>query len=124
MDQRLINPMLPDDPKSKVNTCINNLFRIWEEGKEQKTTQLVFCDLSTPKGSASQPSQIAAKAAPEEINGFSPPQTSEGQTETPQDLERFSVYDDTVVTITHFIYLHLLNFALKIIQMQPKLQRI
>ena len=94
LDQRLINPMLPDDPNSKVNTCINNLFRIWEEGKEQKTTQLVFCDLSTPKGPAFQPSQIAAKAAPEKINGFAPPQASEGKAEIPQDLERFSVYDD------------------------------
>ncbi|MCI5765146.1 MAG: hypothetical protein MR219_00620, partial [Clostridiales bacterium] len=94
LDQRLINPMLPDDPNSKVNTCINNLNRIWEEGKEQKTTQLVFCDLSTPKGSVSQPSQITAKAASEEIDGLSPPQVSENQTEIPLDLERFSVYDD------------------------------
>ena len=49
LDQRLMNPDLPDDPNSKLNTCVQNVLRIWEEGKEQKLTQLLFCDLSTPK---------------------------------------------------------------------------
>ena len=49
LDQRLIDPMLPDDPTSKVNACIDNVYRIWEEHADTKATQLVFCDLSTPK---------------------------------------------------------------------------
>ena len=50
LDQRLMNPLLPDDPNSKLNACVRNVLRIWEEGKEGKLTQLLFCDLSTPKG--------------------------------------------------------------------------
>ncbi len=49
LDQRMIDPMLPDDPNSKVNACIDNVYRIWEEYADTKATQLVFCDLSTPK---------------------------------------------------------------------------
>ena len=49
LDVRLMNPMLPDDPGSKLNVCVRNVLKIWEEGKEQKLTQLLFCDLSTPK---------------------------------------------------------------------------
>ena len=49
LDQRLIDPMLPDDPTSKVNACVDNVYRIWEEHADTKATQLVFCDLSTPK---------------------------------------------------------------------------
>ena len=49
LDVRLMNPMLPDDPNSKLNVCVQNMLKIWEEGKEQKLTQLLFCDLSTPK---------------------------------------------------------------------------
>ena len=49
LDQRMIDPMLPDDPESKVNTCVDNMYRIWEEHADTKATQLVFCDLSTPK---------------------------------------------------------------------------
>ena len=49
LDQRMINPMLPDDPDSKVNACVDNVYRIWEEHADTKATQLVFCDLSTPK---------------------------------------------------------------------------
>ena len=48
LDQRLINPLLPDDPNSKVNTCINNIFSIWDKYRDEKSTQLVFCDMSTP----------------------------------------------------------------------------
>ena len=49
LDQRMIDPMLPDDPDSKVNACVDNVYRIWEEYADTKATQLVFCDLSTPK---------------------------------------------------------------------------
>ena len=49
LDQRMIDPMLPDDPDSKVNACVDNVYRIWEEHAATKATQLVFCDLSTPK---------------------------------------------------------------------------
>ena len=59
LDQRIINPNLPDDPTSKVNMCVDNIHRIWEDGHADKLTQLVFCDLSTPKSTTS---QRAAKA--------------------------------------------------------------
>ena len=49
LDVRLMNPMLPDDPNSKLNVCVQNVLKIWEDGKELKLTQLLFCDLSTPK---------------------------------------------------------------------------
>ena len=52
LDQRLMNPFLPDDPGSKVNACVRNIVRIWREGAAEKLTQLVFCDLSTPHGKA------------------------------------------------------------------------
>ena len=50
LDQRLMNPLLPDDPNSKLNACVQNVLRIWEEGQADRLTQLLFCDLSTPKG--------------------------------------------------------------------------
>ena len=50
LDQRLLNELLPDAEKSKVNTCVENAFQVWDEGKTDRTTQLIFCDLSTPKG--------------------------------------------------------------------------
>jgi len=50
LDQRLTDELLPDDPESKVNLCLDNIHRIWEESKEQRSTQMVFCDLSTPHG--------------------------------------------------------------------------
>ena len=53
LDQRMIDPMLPDDPESKVNTCIDNVHRIWEEHADTKAAQLIFCDLSTPKNDGS-----------------------------------------------------------------------
>lgn len=49
LDQRLTNEMLPDEPESKVNACVEEVYRFWDEGREKKLTQLVFCDLSTPK---------------------------------------------------------------------------
>ena len=53
LDQRLMNDALPDDPSSKLNACVQNVLKIWDEGKEQKLTQLIFCDMSTPKGDGS-----------------------------------------------------------------------
>ena len=53
LDQRLLNELLPDAEKSKVNTCVENAFHVWDEGKTDRTTQLIFCDLSTPKGDGS-----------------------------------------------------------------------
>lgn len=53
LDQRLLNELLPDAEKSKVNTCVENAFQVWDEGKTDRTTQLIFCDLSTPKGDGS-----------------------------------------------------------------------
>ena len=53
LDQRLMNSALPDDPNSKLNACVNNVLRIWNDTKEQKLTQLIFCDMSTPKGGGS-----------------------------------------------------------------------
>ena len=53
LDQRLMNPLLPDDPGSKVNACVENVLKIWEDGKTDRLTQLLFCDLSTPKNDGS-----------------------------------------------------------------------
>ena len=53
LDQRLINPVLPDEPQSKVNLCVENIAQIWKEGAADKLTQLAFCDISTPKGDGS-----------------------------------------------------------------------
>ena len=53
LDQRVLNPMLPDDPRSKVNKCVDNIVRIWQDGQADKLTQLVFCDISTPKAAPS-----------------------------------------------------------------------
>ena len=61
LDQRIINPNLPDDPGSKVNMCVGNIMRIWQDGQADKLTQLVFCDISTPKSRAA-PEKVAAKA--------------------------------------------------------------
>ena len=61
LDQRIINPMLPDEETTKVNQCVANILQYWRDGEEEKLTQLVFCDISTPKA---MPSQRAAKASP------------------------------------------------------------
>ena len=88
LDQRIINPALPDDPQSKVNQCVDNVFRIWEDGTPKKLTQLVFCDLSTPTVGKPAQQRIAAKAMDnlaEEVQ----------TTAAPVDEERpFNVYDD------------------------------
>ena len=93
LDQRIINPNLPDEPTSKVNMCVDNIHRIWEDGHADKLTQLVFCDLSTPK---STPSKRAAKAPAgnldsPEIRALEMLAEKDGGTEEEQ---RFTVYDD------------------------------
>ena len=114
LDQRLIDPMLPDHPGSKVNVCVDNIFRIWQEGQADKLTQLVFCDLSTPKSSASSRSAPAPKE--QEGTEEEKPEKTEEREETAlsdegkadvektdaisspepavQNLDQFSVYDD------------------------------
>lgn len=52
LDQRLMNPLLPDDPGSKANACVDKVYEIWEKTKEQRSTQMIFCDLSTPRRTA------------------------------------------------------------------------
>jgi N12 class adenine-specific DNA methylase len=67
LDQRLISPILPDDPNSKVNMCVNNIARIWEDGMSDKLTQLVFCDISTPKARAAAQREKTARTAGDKI---------------------------------------------------------
>ena len=93
LDQRVINPMLPDDEGSKVNTCVNNILRIWEDGKDDKLTQLLFCDLSTPKGRP-QVDKVA-KAGGSAINGV---ELHALEDALPDDVTavqtQFSIYED------------------------------
>ena len=91
LDQRIINPMLPDEETTKVNQCVANILQYWRDGEADKLTQLVFCDISTPKTA---PSQRAAKAFPgtldnPEIRALESAISLEESTETP-----FTVYED------------------------------
>ena len=92
LDQRVINPDLPDDPNSKVNRCVDNIHRIWQDGQADRLTQLVFCDLSTPKTGAS-----GAKAAKTAGGNLDSPELNAVQRlidkENP-DEPGFTVYDD------------------------------
>ena len=93
LDQRVINPMLPDDENSKINTCVGNILRIWEDGKDEKLTQLLFCDLSTPKGRPQ--ADKVAKAGGSAINGVELHALEDALPDdvtTPQAT--FSVYED------------------------------
>ncbi|UYJ30382.1 MAG: SNF2-related protein [Clostridiaceae bacterium] len=91
LDQRVINPDLPDDPSSKVNLCVNNIHRIWQDGQAEKLTQLVFCDLSTPKGKAAQSGRIAAKGTDSpELHALEAAIDAETEPEEPP----FTIYDD------------------------------
>ncbi len=95
LDQRLINPLLPDDPHSKVNACVNNVFRIWQEGTENRLTQLIFCDISTPKGTEKAGQQETFSSSPEddEVMSFgSMEDISEISSEAADS--NFSVYAD------------------------------
>ena len=91
LDQRIINPMLPDEETTKVNQCVANILQYWRDGEEEKLTQLVFCDISTPKTA---PSQRAAKASPgtldsPEIRALESAIPLEESSDTP-----FTVYED------------------------------
>ena len=91
LDQRIINPMLPDEETTKVNQCVANILQYWRDGEADKLTQLVFCDISTPKTA---PSQRAAKASPgtldsPEIHALESAISLEESAETP-----FTVYED------------------------------
>jgi len=92
LDQRVINPDLPDDPNSKVNRCVDNIHRIWQDGQADRLTQLVFCDLSTPKTGAT-----GAKAAKTAGGILDSPELNAVQRlidkENP-DEPGFTVYDD------------------------------
>lgn len=91
LDQRVINPDLPDDPGSKVNRCVDNIHRIWQDGQADKLTQLVFCDLSTPKGKAAQSGRIAAKGTDNpELHALEAAIEAEAGPEEPP----FTIYDD------------------------------
>ena len=91
LDQRVINPDLPDDPGSKVNRCVDNIHRIWQDGQAEKLTQLVFCDLSTPKGKAAQSGRIAAKGTDSpELHALEAAIDAETGSEEPP----FTIYDD------------------------------
>ena len=91
LDQRVINPDLPDDPNSKVNLCVDNIHRIWQDGQTEKLTQLVFCDLSTPKGKAAQSGRIAAKGTDSpELHALEAAIDAETEPEEPP----FTIYDD------------------------------
>ena len=91
LDQRIINPMLPDEETTKVNQCVANILQYWRDGEADKLTQLVFCDISTPKTA---PSQRAAKASPgtldnPEIRALESAIPLEESSDTP-----FTVYED------------------------------
>ncbi|MBR2913108.1 MAG: helicase SNF2, partial [Oscillospiraceae bacterium] len=86
LDQRIINPNLPDDPMSKVNLCVDNIARIYTDGQADKLTQIVFCDLSTPK-KHTQSEKIAAKSVSAEVHGIA---ERVDTTEEPA----FTVYED------------------------------
>ena len=91
LDQRVINPDLPDDPNSKVNRCVDNIHRIWQDGQTDRLTQLVFCDLSTPKGKTAQSGRIAAKSTDNpELHALEAAIDAEAGPEKPP----FTIYDD------------------------------
>ena len=87
LDQRILNPLLPDDPGSKVNACVDNVFKIWEESTSTKGAQLIFSDLSTPKGKAE---KKKTKPGKEEENG----EASENEEDLETDMLESSVYED------------------------------
>lgn len=84
LDQRIMNPLLPDDPGSKVNACINNVFQIWQDSTPQRGTQLIFSDLSTPKGRSEKNND---KNDTTEIS-------AEGETTSEEKTMESSVYED------------------------------
>ena len=94
LDQRIVNPLLPDDENSKVNACINNIYKIWDKGTSEKLTQLVFCDISTPKGRKAEEQRVA-DAGYKTINGIELYALEDGLTrEEANYTATFNVYDD------------------------------
>lgn len=93
LDQRVINPMLPDNPGSKVNLCVNNVFRFWHDGKDKKLTQLIFCDLSTPKGRTAAKEDRAVRAGGK-LAGGTELHALQDATPEADAPEPFSVYSD------------------------------
>ena len=92
LDQRVINPDLPDEAGSKVNMCVDNIYSVWKDGQADKLTQLVFCDLSTPK--AAMPASRAAKAAGGNLDS---PELHALEAAVGQDAAEepaFTIYDD------------------------------
>ena len=92
LDQRVINPDLPDEAGSKVNLCVDNIYSVWKDGQADKLTQLVFCDLSTPK--AAVPASRAAKAAGGNLDS---PELHALEAAIGQDAAEepaFTIYDD------------------------------
>ena len=87
LDQRIINPLLPDEYGTKVNQCVENILQCWREGDAEKLTQLVFCDISTPKVSAAKAQAMAAKAEAQSINGVE-------LAEAEREVLAFTVYED------------------------------
>ena len=97
LDQRLINPLLPDDPGSKVNACVQNVLRIRQEGTPEKLTQLIFCDISTPKGGSDRPApqnNETEEAAPGISEDELPPLEDAAPSLNPVKDNDFSVYED------------------------------
>ena len=91
LDQRIINPDLPDEPQSKVNMCVDNIYHIWDDGQPEKLTQLVFCDLSTPK---SAPAKRAAKAVAGNLDSPELHALESALGKDDEDNSHFTVYDD------------------------------
>ena len=87
LDQRIVNQMLPDEPGTKVNQCVDNIMQIWRNGKADKLTQLVFCDISTPQAKA--PASKAAKTLDNPLL-----HALEGSVPLPEQEPVFTVYDD------------------------------
>ena len=87
LDQRIVNQMLPDEPGTKVNQCVDNIMQIWRDGKADKLTQLVFCDISTPQAKA--PASKAAKTLDNPLL-----HALEGSVPLPEKEPVFTVYDD------------------------------
>jgi len=103
LDQRIMNPLLPDDPGSKVNACVDNVFKIWEESTPTKGAQLIFSDLSTPKGKAGSEKETKKEAGDGEITDTAKAGTelsvvtdTESDTEPPknEDAMEAGVYED------------------------------
>jgi len=94
LDQRIINPMLPDDPGSKVNRCVDSIVQIWQDGQADKLTQLVFCDISTPKARAAANREKAARLAGDKTAGGAELHALNDLMEDIEAEPPFSVYED------------------------------